>query len=420
MVRLEFLGAMSTVGASGILVETGKERLVLDHGTKIQELPPKFPLPIKGKPDAVILSHCHLDHSGGISLFFTKNQSCPVYAVDVTKPLVEMLLRDSIKISDYEGIHLPFTKEDVKRTIRNFQAVEYRKPFKIGKTKVTPYDAGHIPGSMLTVLECDGKKIMYTGDFNSESTRLLKAADTKLPTVDVLITESTYSDRDHPDRKKMEKELIKIVNATLSNDGITLISSFAVGRTQEMMLILHKHGIDYPVYMDGMAKKATTIINRHNFRLREPGSIDRALKKVTYIRSANTRKRAIKEPCVILTTSGMLSGGPISWYLGKMHSDRDSSLVLTGYQVEGTPGRTLLETGRYITEEVNVSLRMRIRRLDFSAHVGRSGLFKFINQLQPKKVFCVHGDHTEDFARELCDKGFDAVAPLANNRIFEV
>lgn len=420
MVKLSFLGAMSTVGASGILVETGSERIVLDHGTKIQELPPKFPLPIEGRPDAVVLSHCHLDHSGGLGLFFTKNKSCPIYAIDVTKPLTEMLLRDSIKISDYEGIHLPFTKDDVQRTIRNFQAIEYRKPFKIGKTKVTPYDAGHIPGSMITVLECDGKKIMYTSDFNSDNTRLLKAADTKLPAVDVLITESTYSDRDHPDREKMEKELIKIINDTLARDGVTLISSFAVGRTQEMMLILHKHGIDYPVYMDGMAKKATTIINRYNFRLDEPGALDRALKKVTYISSANARKRVLKNPCVILTTSGMLSGGPISWYLQKMYDDRDSSLILTGYQVEGTPGRTLLETGRYITEEVNVNLRMFVRRLDFSAHVGRSDLFSFIEKLQPKKVFCVHGDHTEDFARELCDKGFDAVAPLANNRSFEV
>ncbi len=418
--RLSFLGAMATVGASGVLVDTGTERLVLDYGTNVQERPPKFPLPVDGKPDAVLLSHCHLDHSGGVCLFTAGGNGCPIYAVDVTKPLTQLLLNDSIKISREEGVQLPFTKSDVKRTIASFRAVEYRQPFRIGSCTVTAYDAGHIPGSMMTLVECEGKRMLYTSDFNSADTRLLKAADTELPEIDVLITESTYADRDHPDRRREERELVKLVNATLANDGIALVSCFAVGRTQELLLVLDKHGIDYKLYVDGMAKKATTIINRHAPRLRSPTALDSALRKATYITSGSQRKKAIKHPCVILTTSGMLSGGPIAWYLQQLYNDRRSSLILTGFQVEGTPGRTLLETGRYITEEVNLGLRLLVRRFDFSAHVGRTLLFEFISRLQPQRIFCVHGDHTEEFARELSEKGFDAVAPIANNRIFKV
>jgi putative mRNA 3-end processing factor len=116
----------------------------------------------------------------------------------------------------------------------------------------------------------------------------------------------------------------------------------------------------------------------------------------------------------------MLNGGPVVWYLKKLYSDRRSSLVLTGWQLEDTPGKILLETGRFITKEVDLEVKMLVKRLDFSAHAGRSELFEFVEKLNPEKVFCVHGDHTEEFASELKEKGFDAVAPLANNRIFQI
>jgi len=420
MVRLSFLGAMNTVGASGILVDTGTEKIVLDYGTKIQEIQSKFPLPIEGRVDAILLSHCHIDHSGGTPILFTKGNSCSVYAVNVTKPLVNLLLLDSVKISREEGVQLPFTKADVRETIKNFSAVNYRVPFKLRKTKVTGFDAGHIPGSQMVFLDFGDNSLLYTGDFNTNDTRLLKKADQNLPEVDFLITESTYSDREHGERKKQENFLVKIINDTLAVDGVCLVAGFAVGRLDEIMLVLDSYGIDYPVYLDGMAKKGVTIINQFNNLLRKPKSLDKALEKVEYVKDDRMRKRIIKQPCVILTTSGMLSGGPINYYLKRLYDDRDNSLVLTSYQVEGTPGKRLLETGRYTTEEVDLDLKMFVKRLDFSSHAGRGDLFKFVERVNPKKVFCIHGDHTEEFASELKEKGFDAVAPLANNRIFEV
>jgi putative mRNA 3-end processing factor len=420
MVRLEFLGALSTVGASGVLVDTGTEKILLDYGTKIQELPPKFPLPFEGKPDAVCLSHAHLDHSGATALLAANGKKCPIYSANVTRPLVELLLLDSIKVSREEGVELPFTKEHVIETVRSFVPVNYRKPFKIKNTKTTFFDAGHISGSVMPFLEFDGKTLLYTGDFKTIDTRLIKGADLNLPHVDTLITESTYSDREHPDRKSQERELITLINDTLANDGIALIPCFAISRAQEILLILNKYGIDYPLYLDGMAKKATTIINQYKNLLKVPNSLDKALEKVKYVSKEKMRNKIIRQPCVIVTTSGMLTGGTCVSYIKNLYTDRDSSIILTGYQLEGTPGKTLLETGKYITEELNLEVKMFVKRLDFSSHCGKGELFGFMEKVNPEKVFCIHGDHTEEFAEELQGKGFDAVAPLANNRIFSV
>jgi len=420
MIELSFNGALTCVGASAVLIDTGVEKIVLDYGTKVREIPPKFPIPINGKPDCIFLSHAHLDHSGGLALFEAKGEKVPIYALDCSKELTELLLYDSIKVSREEGVELPFSKDDVRRTIAAFKSVEYKKPIRIHSGEITFFDAGHIPGSAFIHLKIGNKSILYTGDFKDEDTRLLKGCEKRLPEVDILITESTYADREHPKRKSQEKELIRIINETLARDAICLIAGFAVGRLQEIILVLDKHGIDYPLYLDGMAKKATTIINKHKHLLKEPKSLDEALKKVRYVSNARERKKALKQPCVILSTSGMLHGGPIIWYLKRLYKNPSNSLVLTGWQLPETPGKILLETGRFIYEDLDLEVKMRVKRLDFSAHVGRSGLFEFIEKINPEKIFCIHGDHTEEFAAELREKGFDAIAPLANNRVFRI
>lgn len=420
MVQVSFLGAMATVGASGVLVDTGTERIVLDYGTKIQEIPPIFPIPVSEKIDALLLSHSHLDHSGAVPVFAAQKNGARIFTPNVTKQLSELLWLDSIKISHEEGVELPFNKKDVADTMNKFVPTNMRTPFRLHKSKITLFDAGHIPGSVMPFIDTGEKTFLYTGDYKIAETRMMKGADTNLPNTDILITESTYCDREHPDRKGQEKELVRIVRSTIANDGISLISGFAVGRIDELLLILNHHGIDYPVYVDGMAKKALTIINQNKHLLKEPRSLNNVLEKVEYVKDQSMRKRIVKEPCVILTTSGMLSGGPVMWYIEKLFDKRNCSLTLTGFQVEGTPGKTLLETGRYINENVDVEVDMSVRRLDFSSHLGRTDLFQFVNKLNPEKVFCVHGEHTEDFARELKEKGYDATAPVANNRIFNI
>ncbi len=423
MNKLSFLGAFSRVTPSGILLETNGKKIVLDYGADVEFMPPAPPLPVD-KANYALLSHAHLDHCGSLPIL-AKNSPCPIYSNPCSKNITKLLLMDSVKVAmaeigTIEEAKLPFTKLDVKLTMRKFIDVPYRKPFQLGNVKVTNFDAGHIPGSIMSHLEFNGKSLLYTGNFNTIDTRLLEGCDKDLPDVDILITESTYSQRDHPDRKQVEKDLVNLVNETISNDGVALISTFAVGRAQEILLILDHYGIDYPLYLDGMAKKATTIVNQHRNLLNDPKSLDKALKKVNYVFGDRMRDKIVKQPCAIVTTSGMLNGGTVIPYIKSLHKDKNSSLMMTGFQVEGTPGHKLLQTGRFVTDELDLEMNMFVKRFDFSAHVGRKELFGFVKDVDPEKVFCVHGDNTEKFAQELKEKGFEAIAPTADNKNFEI
>jgi len=184
-------------------------------------------------------------------------------------------------------------------------------------------------------------------------------------------------------------------------------------------MVLHEHKISYPLFLDGMAKKATTIIAKYKNLLRDQEAFEEALDFVTFLKPEK-RKRVVKEPSVIVTTSGMLNGGPITYYIKKLYKKEKASLILTGWQIEGTPGRILLESGKFIYGNLDLEVKMNVKRFDFSAHAGRKQLFDFVKKLNPERVFCIHGDHTQEFAEELRREGFEAYSPMANQRIFEI
>jgi putative mRNA 3-end processing factor len=412
--RLSFLGAVREVGRSAILFDVNTEKILLDYGVKINVKPTQYPKEVKTRLNAILLSHSHLDHSGAVPMLYHQNQTCPVYALEITRPLSKMLLIDSYKVSRHEGEPERYQKKDIKTAIKNFRAIEYKKPFNVGKVRVTFFDAGHIPGSCMTLLETRNKKILYTGDFRLSETRLISGADKDIPEVDVLITESTYSDREHPDRMKEERKMIEAIEDTIVKNGVALISCFALARTQEIILILDEYELNCPIYLDGMSKKATRIINSYPELQREYNSIKRALERleVKPINNPKMRKKIIKKPCVIVSSSGMLTGGPVVHYIEKMFDRKECTLILTGFQVPGTEGATLLQTGRYIHEDLDLELKMSVRKFDFSSHASRTELFSFVKKVNPNKVFCIHGENTQRFAQELREEhGFDAVAP---------
>ena len=422
MIRLSFLGACNEVGRSATLVEAENQRILIDYGSKINVKPTQYPKSVNGRINAVLLSHAHLDHSGAIPILFHEGKDCPVYALNITKPFSKMLYLDSLKIARHEGEEERFSKKDVNKAIRHFKSIEYRQPFHVGNIRVTAFDAGHIPGSAMYLLEIKGKKILYACDFNLQDTRLIKGADLDLPQVDILITESTYAQREHPDREKEERKMIDVIEETIANDGIVLISCFAIARTQEVLLILDEYEIKEDIYIDGMAKKATRIINDYPRLLRDYNQVEKALHRlnVEFVTRGLKRKKIVKRPCIILTTSGMLSGGPVVDYLERIYDKKNCSLILTGFQVPGTEGALLLQTGHYLHEDLDLEVKMNVRKFDFSSHASRTDLFRFARRLNPEKIFCVHGDNTVRYAEELREEyGFDATAPI-DSRVFKL
>jgi putative mRNA 3-end processing factor len=261
MGKLSFLGACSEVGSSGVLVDTGTEKILMDYGVKVGEDPIEYPEEVKNKLNSILLTHTHLDHSGAIPYLYHQKQKCPLIGQEITLPFSRMLWKDSLKIAKMEGKKIRFTGHDVRRAVKKFRAIDYRTPFRIGKSRVTAYDAGHIPGSCMFLVENGEKKILYTGDFNTDGTRLLAGCDWDIPTPDILVTEATYAGKEHPNRQNEERNFIQMVNDTLANDGIAVVACFAIARSQEVMLILDNYGIKVPVYVEGMARQATDIIN---------------------------------------------------------------------------------------------------------------------------------------------------------------
>lgn len=394
------------------------EKILLDYGIKLNnvpegetEEPPSLPEKPSLNLDAVLITHAHLDHSGLAPSLYNRGYFGKIYATATTFDLMNILLRDSIKLAKLKAHPQHFYRKDLRKMRDNSQRITYGQAFPIGKTSVITFDAGHIPGSSSFYLNSGNKKILYTGDINSIDTQLINGLNLNYPDVDVLITESTYSERNHAPREEIESELVSRVKETLNMNGIAMIPAFAVGRSQEMLLILEKYGIESPIYLDGMAKDATKIILSYPEFLKYPKRMKKAYHNVKTVSSNKRRREILKNPCVIVTTSGMLTGGPIAFYLKKLHTQKNCSLTLTGYQVEGTPGRKLLKTGKYPLDSRELKVKCSYEKLDFSSHSGRDELFEFIDGINPDEVFCIHGDETRKFARELQEQGFDAKAP---------
>ena len=424
--NLKFLGGAREVGRSGVLLDTGSERMLMDYGIKIvsqaegplQE--PKLPLKPNLNFDAILLSHAHLDHSGFVPNLYHRGYRGPTYTTATTLDLARILLKDSIKLADLRNQEKHFFTKDLKVMEKNEYRITYGQQFYIGKTSIGVYDAGHIPGSVSFHIDTGKGTLVYSGDIKTRDTELLRGLEPIRESTDILIMESTYAERNHPDRKTQENELVERVRETLQMDGIAMLPCFAVGRAQEVLLILKKHGLDrYPIYLDGMAVDATKIILKYPELIRQSKNLDKIYNKVTKVYNNRQRSKILKEPGIIVTTSGMLNGGPIVHYLEKLYDKENCSLIMTGFQVPGSAGYNLRETGNFITEEKSFRVKCNIHFIDLSAHSGRKELFDYVKMIDPKKVFVIHGDSCEKFARELQELGYDAYAPQ-NGEVCEI
>jgi putative mRNA 3-end processing factor len=418
-IRIRFLGGSQEVGRSAFLIDSG-DKILLDYGVKLTPKGTNYPLSINTNLDAAIISHAHLDHSGNLPHLFAAGKFLS-YMTAPTLELAKMLWHDTLHIAGMEGIDATFTRQEILRTERFTFAVNYRRLLDITDTvSLQFFDAGHILGSAMTKLDIGEKSLVYTGDFKDEETRLHNAADlTKIKKCDYLIMESTYGDRDHPPRKELEKKFVNDVQDVIDRGGHALITAFAVGRSQEIADVLSEDGVEADIYLDGMCQKAAKIYLRNPSFLKKPKFLKKALTKINWVRNVQMRKAALKKPSVIITTSGMLQGGPVYFYLPELYNDKNSKLFLTGYQVAETPGRVLLDTGKINLNGILAELKMQYEKYDFSAHAGKKELLSVAKKLSPEKIFLVHGDESvvKKFKVELKHEGFDVYAPSVDEEI---
>jgi putative mRNA 3-end processing factor len=405
------MGAGCEVGRSAFLVD---EKILLDYGIKPSN-PPEYP---QGglKPETVVISHGHLDHCGVVPNLMDLEPT--VLATPPTKHLTNLLAEDTMEIADGNGTIAPFDPVDMHMLLRRTKELDYLDAFETDDYTITLLDAGHIPGSALTYLEKDGRTLLYTGDIKNSDTRLLKGSKIHYPEADTLIIESTYFGKDHTDRLALEHKFIESIRHTLDIGGNVIIPSFAIGRTQEILLILKEYGIRS--FVDGMGVEVTELLLKDPEYLRDSGRLRSAFGYSTTVKPG-MRKTVLNEPSVVVTTAGMLNGGPVLGYIRKIYDDPRDKLMLTGYQVEGTNGRCALQNGYVDVDGEIIPLRCGIEQYSFSAHSGDTELKAIVKHMVDKgtkNVICVHGDHTTDFAAWAKGEfGVNAYAPKIGDEL---
>jgi len=424
--RISFLGGARQVGRSCLFLQTPESRILIDCGINVAASG-KQAFPYLNVPefniqdlDAVIISHAHLDHSGFLPYLFKYGYDGPVYCTEPTRDIMALLMLDYIQVSVGQAKEAIYSSSDIKNAIKHTISLEYDEVTDITPdVRLTLHNAGHVLGSSLVHLHIgDGwHNVLYTGDFKAKQTELLNAAKSTFPRVETLIIESTYGAVDDimPSRQECEQKLIEIIKETIKNKGKVLIPVLGVGRAQEVMVILEKYfrkeNINLPVYIDGMVWDVTAVHNAYprflNSEIREKifyKDQDPFLSTIFKRVGSPKERQAVIEggPCVIVATSGMLTGGPSVEYLKHLADNKANSLIFVAYQAEGSLGRAIQKGQKTLQiDSEKVELKMGVHTINgLSGHADRNELLSYAQKLKPKpkKAIVVHGESSKCLA----------------------
>jgi metallo-beta-lactamase family protein len=433
MAKITFLGAAGTVTGSKYLVEAEGKRLLVDcglfQGDKELRQRNWDNLPIDPATiDWLVLTHAHIDHTGYLPRLVRAGYRGPIYANVATRELCGLLLPDSAHLQEEDARYIAkkgyskhnpplplYTVEESKKALDLFKDIPRAAPFQISpQFSVRGHDAGHILGSSwleLTITE-GGKQmlVVFSGDLGRYNEPILN--DPEAPTrADFLLCESTYGDRDHP-AGSVEDELAQAVNDTLKRGGAVVIPAFAVGRTQALMYYLRRLASagripHMPVFVDSpMAINVTGLYEKHHedhdstFTLEEStdGGDPLNVHEVHMTRTVDESKKIneVVSPCIIISASGMATGGRILHHLERRLPDSRNTVLLVGYQADGSRGRQLQDGAKFVRifgEDVPVRARV-INIGQLSAHAGKSELLRWLSGFKtaPKQTFLVHGE----------------------------
>jgi putative mRNA 3-end processing factor len=402
--KLKFLGGADVVGRLGMLLNNKGANLLFEYGMKPIK-PPEYPIPAPPLETA-FLTHCHIDHSGMIPWLCGK-YGTKVHTTSSTISVCELLMNDTLKVADSEGYPRPFNESDIKAAMRCFRPMKFGDMMDVAGFEVESHSAGHVPGAAMYELRGDNTTV-FTGDLHTQNTNLTWGAHPVK--CDNLIIEATYAGRLHPDRKKEEQKLVERVKETVEGGGKAIIPCFAVGRTQEVMLILKD--LKYDMWVDGMGKTVNRLYLEQPEYIRSERDLRQAKRRFNEVRGAAAREKAM-EGDVIVTTGGMLDGGPVIRYLQQERDNPKSSVLMTGFQVDGSNGRRLIDNGAIdirqpgsAPEEVPLSMRVacHVQQFDLSAHADHNELLTFIRACNPENVVLMHSDNRQALANDLKDE----------------
>lgn len=424
--RVTFYGGAQEVGRASILVEEGSKNLLLDCGIKLGETT-EYPLLHDDelrRINGISISHAHLDHSGYLPHVYGKGARPKIFLTKPTRDLMGVLLSDYYRIHHGEREQRKlFSSKDVEGVMRDALMMEYHEPFKSDFT-TTFYSAGHIMGSAMTLIEEGEHRLLFSGDICMRKTRVLDPCERTI-SADTLLVESTYGGKSDiiPSYKESYQKMVTIINDTLKAGGHVIIPSFAVGRAQEVLLALDDYmrsGAISPakIFIDGMIAKAMKIY-RHNaiyanddIKRRILMSEDDPFKSFNFHHPrSKTREDVLKEPCIIVTTSGMLSGGPVLFYLEALGGDPKNTLLFVGYQAEGTTGSKVLAGDKTLKlKDREISLGLKVESVRLSGHADFNELVQFVRSVKGlKKVFLMHGEKTD--LKEALEKDYEVIVP---------
>lgn len=432
-IRITALGGVQEVGRSAFLVQTRESNVLLDCGINPGSSKPFEAFPRLDNPvfeidslDAVVISHAHLDHCGLVPFLYKYGYDGPVYCSAPTSNLMTLLQLDYLDVASKQGIIPPYDQKDIRECVLHTISLRHGVVTDIAPDiRLTLHNAGHILGSSVIHLHIgEGlHNIVYTGDYKYARTMLLEAAMTEFPRVETVITESTYGGPDDrmPSRVEAEERLTVVINETLERKGKVLIPVPAVGRAQEILLVIDgymRRGLmkEAPVFIEGMISEATAIHTAY------PEYLGREVRKsilhdginpfqsdyFTIVEHPSVRQEIIDgEPCIVIATSGMLEGGPVIEYFKSLAEDERNTIIFVSYQIEGTMGRrvqkgltdvTIMNSGGKMGV---VKLRLQVESIEgFSGHSDRRQIINYITRLKPKpeRAFVCHGERAKCFS----------------------
>ena len=438
-VSLYTLGGFGQVGRSSMLLSTVESKVLIDCGinpgarSAMDSYPRLDSLNMTlDEIDAVVIGHAHLDHTGFLPMLCKYGYRGPIYCTEPTLPMMNLIQLDAIKVAAAQGRTPIYSERDVKQIMRQTITLPYGTVTDISPDiKLSLANAGHILGSALCHFHIGNgdHNFVYSGDLKFGKSILFEAAYWDFPRAETLLIESTYGLQEdiQPSRQDVESAFINAVNNTLADGGKVLIPIPAVGRAQELMMVIDhymKSGemVEAPVFTEGMISEASAIHESY------PEYLARELRQkiletddnpfdseyFTNIEHADAREEPMREnsPCIILATSGMLEGGPVLEYFKNVAPDKKNKVVFVSYQVNGTLGRRVLDGSKQVTMlgkdgkvEV-VTINCGVEKLDgFSGHSDYNQLMQFVRKLRPKlkRVLVNHGERkkSENLARSI-------------------